>query len=176
MNPLWGWIAAESHDRIGVAVAASGGKTIIVIGHDLAELRALAPRLVVMHRGAVVADGELSKGDLAQYGISCRSPFNQEKCFKSISLKITVAPPPKKSWLFWKEGTNDSGYFLWTILSCRFSLHRMDPRAKITSLFLLYIGVFFFDRGISYGSHLPFVLDLWPILGFRPKFIGAVPV
>ena len=30
-------------------------------------------------------------------------------------------------------------------------LHRMDPRAKITSLFLLYIGVFFLDRGISYG-------------------------
>lgn len=29
-------------------------------------------------------------------------------------------------------------------------LHRMDPRAKITSLFLLYIGVFFLDRGISY--------------------------
>ena len=55
-------------------------------------------------------------------------------------------------------------------------LHRMDPRAKITSLFLLYIGVFFWIVGSLTGSHLPFVLDLWPILGFRPKFIGAVPV
>ena len=58
-------------DRSGKAMIGSvlrslhrEGKTIIVIGHDLAELRALAPRLVVMHRGAVVADGELSKGDL----------------------------------------------------------------------------------------------------------------
>ena len=69
-------------DRSGKAMIGSvlrslhrEGKTIIVIGHDLAELRALAPRLVVMHRGAVVADGELSKGDLAQYGISLPQPF-----------------------------------------------------------------------------------------------------
>ncbi|MEE0775465.1 MAG: ATP-binding cassette domain-containing protein [Bacillota bacterium] len=56
------------------------GRTVLLVGHDMAEICPLARRLVVMDHGAVVADGDtdmiLRSGNVAQYGITMPRPFH----------------------------------------------------------------------------------------------------
>lgn len=99
-------------DRSGKAMISlllrslhSAGKTIIMIGHDLAELRDLAPRLVVMHRGALVADGDteslLHSADMEAYGISVPQPFLPREMLQKHFPESFGSAAAQKILAFW---------------------------------------------------------------------------
>lgn len=62
------------------------GKTIIVLTHELEKVLALANRLLILHKGALVYDADprtaLENGVLAQYGI--RNPLCSYRCIEDL--------------------------------------------------------------------------------------------
>ena len=65
------------------------GKTVMVLTHELEKVLALANRLLILHRGSLVYNGEpepaLSGGILEQYGI--RNPLCSYRVFADLVWK-----------------------------------------------------------------------------------------